>query len=125
MRKLVKVAVEMIGQWGPSKYDEYAVMVVAVKDIESGRRYKLNLSKKYENTVNRWLPNIKLGNILECTLKDSPKDRIDHFAPYKIIEVKGQKKEANPDAVKISLALQLEKIESTIQAIKQDFNIEG
>lgn len=90
MDKIIKreVALQLMKDEMPSKFDKTPVTVVIFKDIKTGETVKLNLQRKQNDSGNflNWKKNLKVGNVLEVTTQAKNNKLINQWVPFKLIK---------------------------------------
>lgn len=91
MKRLI---VRTVGNWKPSKYNDFANKLIILKSIDETDRtkYKANLNSQYPARVQENEPIMKEGYILDCHMQANGIN-VNMFMPITIIS-KPQKKEA-------------------------------
>lgn len=81
----MRVAVLKKGTWKQSKFNYGKNLRVTCEDIDNPKKYVyLNLTEE-QGIVNKWLPYIKEGNVLEVSLIQGT-NNINKFTQFQIIK---------------------------------------
>ena len=81
----MKAAIWKIDDWKESSFDNTAIKRVIFKGLDDNKSYYLNLNTKFPNEVNKWVPALKEGNVLEVNLQPNNKN-INYFSNYILIK---------------------------------------